>query len=113
MTSLSSFNANLIVVELITSTGFMNFEVVVEHALFDGVGDIKTFASEDAEELVVSFSLYINEGVVYVQFVENEEVNNKVAAYLEKSEGVISSDDSKVAVYVLPTNSLPFTTFII
>ena len=35
---------------------------------------------------------------------ENEEINNKVAAYLEKSQSVISSDDSKVAVYVLPTN---------
>ena len=35
---------------------------------------------------------------------ENEENNNKIAAYLEKSEGIISTDDSKADVYVLPTN---------
>ena len=35
---------------------------------------------------------------------ENKENNSKIAGYLEKSEGVISSDDSKVDVYVLPTN---------
>ena len=35
---------------------------------------------------------------------ENEEENNKIAGYLEKSEGTISSDDSKAEVYVLPTN---------
>ena len=35
---------------------------------------------------------------------ENEETNNKIAGYLEMSEGKISTDDSKVDVIVLPTN---------
>ena len=35
---------------------------------------------------------------------EDEEANNKVAAYLEMSEGKISSDESSVDVVVLPTN---------
>ena len=35
---------------------------------------------------------------------ENEETNNKIAGYLEKSEGIISTEDSKVDVYVIPTN---------
>ena len=35
---------------------------------------------------------------------ENEEVNNKVAGYLSMSEAKISTDDSRVDVYVLPTN---------
>ena len=35
---------------------------------------------------------------------ENEEMNNKVARYLEISEGKISTDDSKVDVIVLPTD---------
>lgn len=34
----------------------------------------------------------------------SEEKNNQIASYLEKSEGIISTDDSKVPVYVLPTN---------
>ena len=32
------------------------------------------------------------------------EENNKIASYLEKSEGKISSADSSVPVYVIPTN---------
>ena len=35
---------------------------------------------------------------------EKEEMNNKVARYLEVSEGKISTDDSKVDVIVLPTD---------
>ena len=35
---------------------------------------------------------------------ENKEMNNKVAGYLDISEGKISSDDSNVDVYVVPTN---------
>ncbi len=34
----------------------------------------------------------------------NEEENEKIASYLEKSEGVITTSDSKVPVYVVPTN---------
>lgn len=34
----------------------------------------------------------------------DEERNNKIAGYLEEDEGIISTDDSKVEVYVLPTN---------
>ena len=35
---------------------------------------------------------------------ENEEINNKIAGYLDLSEGKISTDDSKVDVFVVPTN---------
>ena len=35
---------------------------------------------------------------------ENEEMNNKIAGYLELSEGKISTEDSKVDVFVIPTN---------
>lgn len=35
---------------------------------------------------------------------ENEETNKEIAGFLSKSEGKISSEDSKVDVYVLPTN---------
>jgi acetate kinase len=34
----------------------------------------------------------------------NEEVNNTIASYKDNSEGMISADDSSVAVYVVPTN---------
>jgi len=34
----------------------------------------------------------------------NENTNSEIAGFLSKSEGKISSDDSKVDVYVLPTN---------
>ncbi len=34
----------------------------------------------------------------------DEEENNKIASYLEKNEGIISKSDSKVPVYVVPTN---------
>ncbi len=34
----------------------------------------------------------------------DKEENNKIASYLDKSEGVISSSESKVPVYVIPTN---------
>ena len=34
----------------------------------------------------------------------DEEENNKIASYLDKNEGLISTSDSKVAVYVIPTN---------
>lgn len=36
-------------------------------------------------------------------FIDKEE-NNKIASYLEKQEGLISSSESKVPVYVIPTN---------
>lgn len=100
-------------------TGFMNFEVVVEHALFDGVGDIKTFASEDAEELVVSFSLYINEGVVYVQFVENEEVNNATIGLnildqilIQQTNGAINADTIFKAIEVYNFTETAFENYV-
>ncbi len=34
----------------------------------------------------------------------DSEKNNKIAGYLDESEGLISSEDSNVAVYVIPTN---------
>ncbi len=34
----------------------------------------------------------------------DKEENNKIAGYLDKNEGIISTDDSKVPVYVVPTN---------
>ena len=34
----------------------------------------------------------------------NEEENNSIASYKDKSEGKISGDDSKIAIYVYPTN---------
>ena len=34
----------------------------------------------------------------------NDEVNNKIAGFKEIHEGIISTDDSKVPVYVVPTN---------
>ena len=34
----------------------------------------------------------------------NKDMNNKIASYKDIHEGVISSPDSKVAVYVVPTN---------
>ncbi len=36
-------------------------------------------------------------------FIDKEE-NNKIASYLDKNEGIISSSASKVPVYVIPTN---------
>ena len=35
---------------------------------------------------------------------ENEEINNQIAGFLSMSEGKISSEESSVDVYVLPTN---------
>ena len=32
------------------------------------------------------------------------ERNQKIAGYLEENEGIISSDESRVPVYVVPTN---------
>ena len=34
----------------------------------------------------------------------NEEVNNSIAGFKDIHEGIISTDDSKVPVYVVPTN---------
>lgn len=34
----------------------------------------------------------------------NEEVNNTIASYKDNNEGIISADDSSIAVYVVPTN---------
>ncbi len=34
----------------------------------------------------------------------NEQENNEIASYLDKKEGKITSDDSQVAVYVIPTD---------
>mgnify|MGYP000296172083 CR=1 FL=1 len=34
----------------------------------------------------------------------DEEKNSKIASYKNENEGIISSDDSSVPVYVLPTN---------
>lgn len=34
----------------------------------------------------------------------DKEANNKIASYLEEQEGLISASDSKVPVYVIPTN---------
>ncbi len=100
-------------------TGFMNFEVVIENAVFDGVGDIKTFASEDAEELVVSFSLYINEGVVYGQFVENEEVNNATIGLnildqilIQQTNGAINADTIFKAIEVYNFTETAFENYV-
>ena len=35
---------------------------------------------------------------------ENPEMNNKIARFLSETEGKISSDDSKINVYVYPTD---------
>ena len=58
-----------------------------------GVGENGPLYREKVIEILNPIGIYIN-----------KEMNNKVAGYLEISEGKISSEDSKVDVYVVPTN---------
>ena len=37
-------------------------------------------------------------------FREDKEKNNKIASYLDQKEGLITSSDSKIPCYVIPTN---------
>ncbi|MBR1983768.1 MAG: hypothetical protein IKA12_03675 [Clostridia bacterium] len=58
--------------------GFIQFEVVLTENVFTGEGDIKTFVDENAEEKVVSFDVYVNEGIVYVDVNNNGEFGSTI-----------------------------------
>jgi acetate kinase len=89
--------ANLMYVERIVSY------IARYYVLLDGKVDALVFTAglgENAREFRSEVIAKLHSLGMYL----DEEQNNEVASYLDKNEGLISSSDSKVAIYVIPTN---------
>ena len=73
---------------------FVELEGKVDAIVFTaGVGENGILARSEIINRINCLGIYID-----------EDKNNEIASYKDKHEGVISSDDSKVKIYVEPTN---------
>lgn len=73
---------------------FVELDGKVDALVFTaGLGENAREFRENIIEKLSSLGIYID-----------KEENNKIAGYLDKSEGIISTSESSVPVYVIPTN---------
>ncbi len=73
------------------------------YVLLDGNVDAIVFTAGLGEN-AINFRAEVMHKLRSLDITLNEEMNNNIASYREKHEGIISGDDSKVKVYVVPTN---------
>lgn len=69
----------------------------------DGKVDALVFTAGLGEN-AIAFREEVLEKLASLGITLNKDINNNIASYKEYHEGVISGDDSKVKVYVIPTN---------
>lgn len=77
--------------------------IVQYYVKLDGKIDALVFTAglgENARE----FRSHVINKLHSLQMYLNEEENMKIAGYLDQSEGIISSEESQVPIYVIPTN---------